>query len=117
MPFTVTEIHLVDERGRRRVAEIYPPEDRVTPVCVHSTDAGFSRRLLEMDILLRPPAPFQDAPRSHRPEESAVHRAQPQPNYFTTVSLEETLTKLLEGLPGEGLPRYETRQRVQRTKY
>ena len=117
MPVTITEIHRVDENGARRVAEVYPPEDRVTPVCVHLSDPSFADRLLALDILVRPPAPFQEAPREHRPDEADRHRLRPQPNYFTTVGFEETVAKILSGLPREGTPRYEVRQRVQRTKY
>ena len=117
MPVTVTEIHHVDERGSRRVLEVYPPEDRVTPVCVHLSDPAFAERLLALDILVRPPAPFLDAPEDHRPDPGALHRGRPQPNYFTTVGLRETVSTILEGLPREGVPRYEVRERVRPTKY
>ena len=117
MPVTITEIHRVDESGSRRVVEVYPPEDRVTPVCVHLSDPGFAERLLGLDIVARPRAPFLDAPGGHRPDLGDRHRGRPQPNYFTTVGLEETISAILAGLPREGVPRYEVRERVQRTKY
>lgn len=114
---TITEIHRVDESGSRRVVEVYPPEDRVTPVCVHLSDPAFAERLLELEILVRPAAPFMDAPAGHRPDPGGRHRPVPQRNYFTKVGLEATISAILDGLPREGLPRYETRQRVLRTKY
>ena len=117
MPVTITEIHRVDERGTRRVAEVYPPEDRVTPVCVHSTDPEFAHRLLGLEIVVQHPAPYLEAPQGHRPDPAAVHRGRPQPNHFTTVGLEDTVTALLDGLPREGIPRYEIRHRTQPTKY
>ena len=117
MAVTITEIHLVDERGSRRLAEVYPSEDRVTPVCVHLSDPRFAERLLALDVVVKPPAPFLDAPAAHRPDLRLVHRGEPQRNYFTTVGLEPTVQALLEGLPREGVPRYEVRQRVQPTLY
>jgi hypothetical protein len=117
MSVTITEIHHVDESGARRVVEVYPPEDRVTPVCIHLSDVGFADRLSGLGILVRPPAPFRDAPPAHRPDFAGRHRDLPQRNYFTTVGLRETVAALLDGLPREGVPRYEVRERVQRTKY
>jgi hypothetical protein len=117
VPVTVTEIHRVDERGSRRVAEVYPPEDRVTPVCVHSTDPEFAGRILGLDVIVRQPAPFLDAPPQHRPDEGDRHRERLQPNHFTTVGVRETVDALLAGLPRDGVPRYEVRQRVRSTKY
>ncbi|MFN2433445.1 MAG: hypothetical protein ABR599_11645 [Gemmatimonadota bacterium] len=117
MAVTITEIHRVDERGSRRMAEVYPPEDRVTPVCVHLSDPAFGDRLLSLDILVRPAAPFLDAPAGHRPDPATVHRGTPQRNYFTTAGLRETIDMLIEGLPREGVPRYELRERIQPTRY
>lgn len=114
---TILEIHHVSEGGSRRVAEVYPPEDRVTPVCVHLSDPDFAERLLGLDIVVHPPAPFLDAPQAHRPDPGLLHRGAPQRNYFTTVDTSGTLSALLDGLPREGLPRYEVRERVQATKY
>lgn len=117
MAVTITEIHRVDERGSRRVAEVFPPEDDVTPVCVHLSDPAFTDRLIGLDIVVRPPAPFRDAPRSHRPDPAGRHRDRPQRNFFTTAGVAETISALLDGLPREGFPRYEVRERVQPTKY
>ena len=117
MAVKITEIHRVDERGARRVLEVYPPEDRATPVCVHLSGPELADHLAELDILVRPRAPFRDAPAGHRPDFAGRHRDLPQRNYFTTTSLEETLSAILQGLPREGIPRYEVRERVQRTKY
>jgi hypothetical protein len=117
MALTITEIHRVDERGARRVLEVYPPEDRVTPVCVHLSDPDFAEHLLGLDVLVRPRAPFRDAPASHRPDFAGRHRESLQRNYFTTVGLQETVSALLRDLPRDGIPRYEVRERVQRTKY
>jgi hypothetical protein len=117
LAITIKEIHRVGESGTRRVAEVYPPEDRVTPVCVHLSDPAFAERLLQLDIVVRPPAPFLDAPDEHRPDPANVHRGYPQPNYFTTVGVEETISALLQGLPREGVPRFEVRERIQPTKY
>jgi hypothetical protein len=117
MAVTITEIHRVDQSGSRRVLEVYPPEDRVTPVCVHLSDPAFAERLLELDILVRHRAPFLDAPAGHRPDFAGRHRDAPQRNYFTTVGLRETVSAILEALPREGVPRYEVRERAQRTKY
>lgn len=117
MAVTISEIHRVDERGSRRVVEVYPPEDRVTPVCVHLSDPSFADRLLDLDILVRPAAPFMEAPPAHRPDPGGRHHDLPQRNYFTTVGLEQTLSAILAGLPREGIPRYEVRERVQQTKY
>jgi hypothetical protein len=117
MAVTITEIHRIDQNGARRVLEVYPPEDRVTPVCVHLSDPGFADHLLELDILVRHRAPFRDAPGGHRPDFGGRHRDLPQRNYFTTVGLQETLSAILQGLPREGVPRYEVRERVQSTKY
>jgi hypothetical protein len=117
MAVKITEIHRVDESGARRVLEVYPPEDRATPVCVHLSGPELADHLAGLDILVRPRAPFRDAPAGHRPDFAGRHRQLPQRNYFTTTSLEETLSAILRGLPREGIPRYEVRERVQRTKY
>jgi hypothetical protein len=117
LPVTIKEIHRVEESGSRRVAEVYPPEDRVTLVCVHLSDPEITERLLELDIVVRPASPFRDAPEEHRPDAAGVHRDRPQRNYFTTASVEETIEALLDGLPRQGIPRFEVRERIQQTKY
>lgn len=117
MAVKITEIHRVDAAGSRRVFEIYPSEDRVTPVCVHLSHPELADHLLRLDILVRPPAPYMDAPHTHRPDPGSRHRGRPQPNYFTTVGLEETVSAILAGLPREGMPRFEVRERLQPTKY
>jgi hypothetical protein len=117
MAVTITEIQRVDERGARRVLEVYPPEDRVTPVCLHLSDPAFAEHLLKLDILVRHRAPFRGAPGGHRPDFAGRHRDAAQRNFFSTAGLEETLSAILAGLPREGVPRYEVRERVQATKY
>jgi hypothetical protein len=117
MAVTISEIHRIDANGARRVLEVYPPEDRVTPVCLHLSDPDLEQHVLELDVVVRHRAPFRDAPVGHRPDFAGRHRDARQRNYFTSVGLEETLAAILEGLPHKGVPRYEVRQRVQRTKY